>query len=512
MRRIEIFDTTLRDAEQVPGAKLNPDEKLTIARQLARLSVDAIEAGFPVSSQGDFEAVRRIAAGVDGPTIVALARARREDIESAAAALEPVKKGRIHVFLSASDVQIETLLRKTREEALQMAVEAVRLAKSFREDVEFSPMDATRADFGFLCRMVEATIEAGATVVNIPDTVGYALPDEFGELIASLRRSVPNIERARLSVHCHNDLGMATATSLAAVMQGAQQVECTINGLGERAGNAALEEIVCALHVRRPVLKVETGVKMEEIMRTSRLVSSLMGIPIQPNKAIVGANAFAHSSGVHQDGILKDRRNFEIVRPEDVGAAAHRLVLTARSGRHALKHRLHELGFALSDEQFNDVYRRFLDLADRKKEVEDEDLYGIMENALQEVRPTFTLESFRLEYDEKGLPLATVQVNDGQSSRQSGSTGDGPVAAAYQAIDKVTGKEGRVLDFHLRARTGGREAVGEAVVKVQFNDLVILGRANHTDILRASIDAYLNAVNRYVAVHGRNASSGGERE
>jgi len=500
MKRIEIFDTTLRDAEQVPGAKLNPDEKLQIARQLARLRVDAIEAGFPISSPGDHEAVRRIASEVTGPTIVALARAKQEDIDAAASALAPAAKARIHIFLSASDVQIETLLRKPKSEVLQMAVDAVRHARSIRDDVEFSPMDATRAEFGFLCQMVEAVIAEGATVVNIPDTVGYALPNEFGKLIADIRTTVPNIEQARLSVHCHNDLGLATATTLAAIMNGATQVECTVNGLGERAGNAAMEEIVCALHVRRPVLQMETGVDLREIARTSRLVSSLMGIPIQPNKAIVGANAFAHSSGVHQDGILKDRRNFEIMRPEDVGASAHRLVLTARSGRHALRHRLQELGFTVSDDQFTTVYAQFLELADKKKEVDDEDLYGIMEDALQDVEATFSLQSFRIEYDEMGAPVATVSVNDGQTTHKSSSTGDGPVDAAYLAIDKVTKREGRVLDFHLRARTSGREAVGEATVKVKFGDLVILGRANNTDIIRASIDAYLNAVNRSIAL------------
>jgi len=496
MRHIEIFDTTLRDAEQVPGAKLDADQKLQIARQLARLRVDAIEAGFPVSSPGDHEAVRRIAAEVHGPTIVGLARAKKEDIDSAASALQPAAKGRIHVFLSASDVQIETLLRKPRSEVLKMAVDAVRHAKTLAEDVEFSPMDATRADFDYLCQMVEAVIEEGATVVNIPDTVGYALPSEFGKLIADIRRTVPNIDQTRISVHCHNDLGLATATSLAAVQNGATQVECTVNGLGERAGNAALEEMVCALHVRQHDLQVQTGVDLREIVRTSRLVSSLMGMPIQPNKAIVGANAFAHSSGVHQDGILKDRRNFQIIEPEHVGATEHRLVLTARSGRHALQHRLEELGFTVTDESFDAIYSQFLALADKKKEVDDEDLYGIMEDALQEVEARFALDTFRVDYDEQGVPVATVHVNDGQQTRQSSSAGDGPIDAAYRAIDKVTGMNGKLLDFRLRARTEGREAMGEATVKVQFDQLVVIGRANNTDIIRASLDAYLNAANR----------------
>jgi len=496
MRHIEIFDTTLRDAEQVPGAKLNADQKLLIARQLARLRVDAIEAGFPFSSPGDHEAVHRIASEVEGPTIVGLSRAKKEDIESTASAIAPAKNGRIHVFLSASDVQIETILRKSRSEVLKMAIETVRFAKALNDDVEFSPMDATRAEVSYLCDMVEAVIEEGATYVNIPDTVGYAMPDEFGQLIATIRKNVPNIDKTLISVHCHNDLGLATATSLAAVQNGATQVECTVNGLGERAGNAALEELVCIIHTRREMLGIETNINMPEIMRTSRLVSSQMGIPIQPNKAIVGTNAFAHSSGVHQDGVLKNRRNFEVVRPEDVGSVQQRLVLTARSGRKALVHRLGELGFTIEPERLDSIYEQFLDLADKKKEVDDEDLYGIMEDLLQDVEEQFSLVSFRIDYDEKGTPIAKVSVKQGDAIHEATSPGDGPVDAAYLAIDKVTRSKGDVLDYHLRARTKGREAVGEATVKAKFGDLVVIGKANNTDIIRASIDAYLNAVNR----------------
>jgi len=378
VRKIMVFDTTLRDGEQVPGAKLGIDEKVEIAHQLVRLNVDAIEAGFPTSSPGDFEAVSRIAREVKGPVIVGLARAVKRDIEAVSESVKWAERPRIHVFLGSSDIHIEKQLRIDRKKAFEWAVESIKYAKKFCEDVEYSPMDATRSDLDYICSMIEETIKAGATVINIPDTVGYAVPEEFGVRIAQIRERVPNIHKVILSVHCHNDLGMATGNTLAGVRNGADQVECTINGIGERAGNASLEEVVIAIKTRCDIYQAEVSINTREIMTTSRLVSRLMGIPVQPNKAIVGSNAFAHSSGIHQDGILKDRRTFEIISPEEVGIVGHQLVLTARSGRHALRHKLEELGYSINGGDFDGVYRKFLEVADRKKKVEDEDLRAIM--------------------------------------------------------------------------------------------------------------------------------------
>jgi len=503
MKRVEIFDTTLRDAEQIPGATLNVEQKLEVARQLARLNVDIIEAGFPISSPGDLEAVQRIAREVSGPRIAGLARVIRKDIDAAWEAVRDAEKPRIHTFVGTSDVHVESILRKTRPEVLQMAIDAVRYAKEKTEDIEFSPMDATRTDFDYLCEVVEKTIEAGATVVNIPDTVGYTIPSVFGELIARLREAVPNIEQCKISVHCHNDLGLATANSLAGVQNGAIQIECAMNGLGERAGNAAVEEVVMAVRTRKDVFDADTGVNAKEIARTSRMVSSLMGIPVQPNKAIVGSNAFAHSSGIHQDGILKSRATFEIIRPEDVGITEHRLVLTARSGRHALRHRLEILGYDLTEQNFDEIYERFIAVADKKKEVTDEDLEAIVGEQIAAVPEAYHLVAMRAVADTEATPSARVRVTCGDAEHEAEATGDGPVDALFRAIDQATGWHLRLTDYAVRSITSGREAMGEVTVHAEVKETVLIGRAAATDIIEASARAYLNAINRAVAADVR---------
>jgi len=499
MRQIEIFDTTLRDAEQIPGATLNAEQKLEIARQLARLKVDVIEAGFPVSSPGDLSAVQRIAREVPGPRIAGLARVVQKDIDAAWEAVRDAEKPRIHTFVGTSDVHVQSILRKTRQEVLQMAVDAVKYAKEKTEDIEFSPMDATRTSFDYLCEIVEKTIGAGATVINIPDTVGYAIPNVFGELIARLMQAVSNIDRAKISVHCHNDLGLATANSLAGVQNGAIQIECAMNGLGERAGNAALEEVVMAIRTRADIFDADTRVESQEIARTSRMVSSLMGIPVQPNKALVGANAFAHSSGIHQDGILKSRSTFEIIRPEDVGITAHRLVLTARSGRHALRHRLEELGYDLSDKNFEEIYEHFIQVADKKKEVSDEDLEAIVGEQIAAVPEAYRLVAMRAVADTEATPSAQVRVACNESAEDGEATGDGPVDALFRAIDQATGWHLRLTDYNVRSITSGREALGEVSIHAEVGGAVTTGRAAATDIIEASARAYLNAINRAVA-------------
>ncbi|MBM4044813.1 MAG: 2-isopropylmalate synthase [Planctomycetes bacterium] len=502
VRRIEIFDTTLRDGEQVPGAKLNPEQKLEVAKQLARLNVDVIEAGFPISSPGDLDAVRQVARTVHGPVIAGLARALKPDIEAAWEAVRDADRPRIHTFLSTSDIHIERQFRKTRKQVLEMAVEAVQRAKALTDDVEYSAMDATRSDVDYLCETIERVIEAGATVVNIPDTVGYAVPDEYGALIARIIARVPNIGRTKLSVHCHNDLGLASANSLAAVRNGVTQVECTINGIGERAGNASLEEIVMTIRTRRDLFNAETRIRHAEIARTSRMVSSLMGIPVQPNKAIVGSNAFAHSSGIHQDGILKDRQTYEIIRPEDVGIEEHRFVLTARSGRHALSHRLKAIGYEASDADLDVIYQRFKEIADRKKEVTNEDLEAIVSDKMAAAPETFHLEHLKAIADSRGTPSATVGVRVGSNLVEQSATGDGPVDAAFRAIDKITRLPLKLTDYSVRAVSRGKEAVGEVTLKAESPHGVVSARASATDIIEASARAYVSAVNKAIAAKG----------
>lgn len=495
---VKIFDTTLRDGEQSPGFTMNGEEKLVMARQLARLKVDVIEAGFPLSSPGDFEAVKIIAEQVEGPTIAALARAIRNDIDVAWQAIRHAKRPRIHTFIGTSEIHRTHQLKKNRQEVLQMAVDAVRHAKSYTEDVEFSAMDAVRTEMDYLCEVLEAVIEAGAVTVNIPDTVGYAIPSEFGEMIRQIRTRVPNIRKAVISVHCHNDLGLAVANSLAAVQNGCRQIECTVNGIGERAGNASMEEVVMALRTRRDFLGPMTGIDTQEIFKTSRLLTSITGIAVQPNKAIVGKNAFAHQSGIHQDGFLKQRTTYEIMTPESIGLKQSHIILGKSSGRAAFLKKLGDLGLALSEENVNRAFERFKQLADLKKEVYDEDLEAIVEEEIGRGPEEYQLEYIQTTSGSQTIPTATVRLNHNGQVSQDSSTGDGPVAAAYNAIDRITGLPGSLEDYTIRSVTGGEDAIGEVMVKVRFREGdPVNGKGASTDIIEASAKAYLNAVNKF---------------
>lgn len=501
--KIAIFDTTLRDAEQCPGASMTGEEKLKVAQQLARLGVDVIEAGFPYSSPGDFEAVRRIVREVRGPAIAALSLCRPEAIDRTAEALKGGKRVRLHVFLSTSPQHREGILRKSKEEVLEMAVTSVRRAREQIAEVEFSPMDATRTEFDYLCEVVEKTIDAGASVINIPDTLGYSVPWEFGDLIRRLRETVPNIGEATISVHCHDDLGLATANSVAAVVNGARQVECTINGLGERAGNAALEEISVIL-TTRPELrrKFETGINLKEIYRTSRLVRDVTGIPVQPNKAIVGANAFAHSSGVHVDGVIKlleKRASFEIVRPQTVGREKSEIVLTSRSGRKAVRHRLAELGYELSSDELEKTYQRFLEVADQRKEVTDDELESLVADELRLAQEIYALDYMHVVSGGTTIPTATVRLRQNGQTYQGVASGVGSVDAIYSAIDSLIKVPHRLVDYNVSSVTGGTDALGEVTVRISDRaGQVHTGRGSSMDIIEASAKAYLQALNKVV--------------
>ncbi len=494
--RISIFDTTLRDGEQSPGCSMNLDEKVRMALQLEALGVDVVEAGFPVASEDDFAAVQAVAAALRRPVVAALCRALPADIERAWLAVQGAARPRLHTFLATSDLHLEHKLRKTRREALEMAAAGVRYARALTRDVEFSAEDATRSDLDFLCDVVEAVLEAGATVINIPDTVGYAVPGEFGELIRTLRARVPALERAVLSVHCHNDLGLAVANSLAAVEAGARQVECTVNGIGERAGNASLEELVMALRVRADRLPFETGVDAAQITRSSQLLTSLTGVAVQPHKAIVGRNAFAHEAGIHQHGVLANRATYEIMTPESVGARVQSLVLGKHSGRHALQQRLKELGFELSRPDLDKAYRLFIKLADQKKEIFDEDLEAIVHDGLVAIPEAWKLRVVQATAGTSATATALVTLFDGAAEITETAAGDGPVNAVCAAIDKLTGLRGRLQDFSVRGITGGADAVGEVLVHVDFGGSCAAGRAASTDIVDAAARAYLNAANR----------------
>ncbi|MDP2913371.1 MAG: 2-isopropylmalate synthase [Candidatus Omnitrophota bacterium] len=495
--KIVIFDTTLRDGEQSPGAGLNKNEKLEIAKQLAVLGVDVIEAGFPVSGAGDFDAVKAVARRVKGPIICALARSIEKDIEIAYNAVKHSARPRIHVFLATSKIHMKYKLKKAEGEILRLAVEAVKYAKAKCPDVEFSPEDASRTERPFLYKVVEAVIEAGAKTVNIPDTVGYATPFEFAELIRLIKENVPNIDKCVISVHCHNDLGLGVANSLAAAANGARQVECTINGLGERAGNASLEEIVMAIRTRSDIYKgLFTGINTKELYKTSRLVSKLTGMLIQPNKAIVGLNAFSHESGIHQDGVLKERITYEIMKPEDVGFEAMRLVLGRHSGRHAFAERMKALGFDLDKEKMEKAFARFKGLADKKKEVFDEDLETIVEEEISKIPEKFRLHHFYIASGDQVKPAANIKLKFQKKVLEASSTGDGPVDACYRAIDKITGAGGKLLDYRIASVTSGKDALGEVSVKIASKNAVVTGRGVSTDIIEASIKAYLSAVNR----------------
>jgi 2-isopropylmalate synthase len=491
---IRIFDTTLRDGEQSPGASMNVEEKITLARQLARLGVDIIEAGFAISSPGDFEAIRRIGAEVDGPVICSLARARKEDIDRAWEALKDAPRRRIHTFHSSSDIHLKHQYRISREEALKRSVEMVKHARSYMDDVEFSPMDATRTEVSYLLDMVDAVIEAGAGTVNIPDTVGYAMPEEFGALIHKVKDRIGN--RAIISVHCHNDLGLAVANALAAVRNGAEQIECTINGIGERAGNCSMEEVVMAIRTRKDLFNAETRVRTEEITRSSRLVTKITGIQVQPNKAIVGANAFAHESGIHQDGLLKERSTYEIMTPESVGLMKTHLVLGKHSGRHAFRDRLKDMGYELSEEDLNKAFERFKRLADQKKEVFDEDLEAILSDEMQQIQEIYVLKSLSASSGTGTAPSATVEMQiDGKAVKQTG-TGDGPVDAVYRTIAAITGTRSTLEAYLVKGITGGTDALGEVTVKVEEVGKKVAGHGADTDIIIASAKAYVNALNK----------------
>jgi len=508
---VQIFDTTLRDGEQSPGAAMNVEEKLKIARELEAMGVDIIEAGFPISSPGDFRAVQVISQEIRNCIICGLTRARREDIDAAAEALKGAARPRIHTGLGVSDIHIQSKLRTTREGALEMGVEAVKYAKKFVEDVQYYTEDAGRADPVYLYKVLEAVIAAGATVVNIPDTTGYTTPDEFGALIRGIMENVPNIHKATVSVHCHNDLGMATANSLAGIRNGARQVEVTVNGIGERAGNSSLEEVVMAIKTRRDVFGLDTRINTRRIYPLSRLVSQLTGIPVQPNKAIVGANAFAHSSGIHQDGVLKDRMTYEIINPRDVGVPESEIILSARSGRHGLRHRLSELGYTLSDEQFEKIYQRFLELADKKKTVDTRDLEAIVSDQSFQTREVYTLDGLQVACGTIGMPTATVRLRgpDGALHVQA-AIGTGPVDATYKAIDAIVQAPNTLLEFAVRAVTEGIDALGEVTVRIEGQNGEQLldaqtetryrrtfgGHGADTDIIVASAKAYLAAINK----------------
>ncbi|MGH2365419.1 MAG: 2-isopropylmalate synthase [Chloroflexota bacterium] len=499
--KIAIFDTTLRDGEQSPGCSLSFSEKIEIAHQLARLGVDVIEAGFPISSPGDFQAVQTIARQVRGPVITALGRAVEKDIDAVVEALAPAERKQIHIVLSVSDIHIERKLRKTRQEVLEQGIKAVRYCKRFCEAVEYSPEDAGRADPEYLYQTIYEVIKAGATVVNIPDTTGYVLPHEWGELIANVFKNVPNARDAVISIHCHNDLGNAVANSIAAVLNGARRIECTINGVGERAGNASLEEIVMTLKKRLHAYGFETGVDSTQLVQTSRLVSTLMSMPVQANKAIVGANAFAHASGIHQDGVLKDRLNYEIMVPEEVGWTESNIVLTARSGRHAFKHRLEKLGFVLTDDELAKAWTRFLEVADKKKEVGDLDLEAIVSDEMR-----ISLEAIRLQAVNintafpNGMPTASVRLinADGQEMADS-AIGTGPVDATYKAINKVVGVPNKLTEFTVQSVTEGIDAMANVTIRLESQGERFIGRGADTDILIASAQAYVNALNKVVA-------------
>lgn len=496
MERIYIFDTTLRDGEQSPGISLNPMEKLEIARQLARLGVDVIEAGFPISSPGDFESVKLLSKEIRDVVICGLSRALEKDIDMAVEALKGAESPRIHTGLGVSDIHIKYKLNTTRENVLERAVTAVKYAKKYVGDVEFYAEDAGRSDPDFLCRVLEAAIDAGATVVNIPDTTGYTYPAEWSNLISYVKENVANIDKATVSVHCHNDLGMATANALAGVLVGARQVECTINGIGERAGNTSLEEVVMALDARKDYFNLKTNINTTEIYKTSRLVSSLTGIPVQPNKAIVGANAFAHSSGIHQDGVLKERTTYEIIDPKRVGFQKSEIILTARSGRHALRHRLEELGYELGDERFEKIYDRFLTVADRKKQVYDEDLEAIVMGQAAKVKGGYQLEGLSVCSGTDMVPEAKIKLKKKGKVFEATGTGDGPVDAAFNAVSKITGVKAKLTGFSIGAVTGGTEALGETNLRLEAGGKTASGRGISTDIIEASVRAYLNAVNK----------------
>ena len=497
--RIIIFDTTLRDGEQSPGVSLNMEEKLQIGRQLQKLGVDVLEAGFPVASPGDFEGVKRLSEELQDIQVAALSRANKKDIDVAWEAIKGGANPRIHTFIATSDIHMKYKLKKTRDQVLEMAVEAVKYASHYTSNVEFSAEDATRSDLDFLCKVFGAVIEAGATTLNFPDTVGYAIPWDFARMIKYVMEHTPNIDKAILSVHCHNDLGLATANALAAISAGARQVECTINGIGERAGNTAMEEVVMAIKTRHDILPYYTGIDTTQITATSRLVSMLTGMVVQPNKAIVGANAFAHESGIHQDGVLKERTTYEIMDPKDVGLSKSAIVLGKHSGRHALKAKLEELGYELSAEDLDRVFKRFKELADKKKEIFDEDLAAIVAEEIWRITDApdkYSLSYLHVAAGCRIKPVAAVGIEIEGEKKFETSAGVGPVDAAFNAVKRLTGTKSTLLKYTVNSITGGTDAQGEVSVRLEEDGKVVTGKGADPDIITASVKAYLNALNR----------------
>lgn len=502
--QVKIFDTTLRDGEQSPGNTMNIQEKLRVARQLEILGVDIIEGGFPIASQGDFDAVRQIAETVKKSEVAGLARANNADIDRAWEAIKDANRPRIHTFISTSEIHLKYQLRKTREEVLKIAVNSVKRAKKYTSNVEFSAMDATRSDRDYLCRVFAEVIDAGATTLNVPDTVGYAVPDEFGALIRYVMENVPNISEAVISVHCHNDLGLAVANSLAAVENGARQVECTINGIGERAGNASLEEIVMILRTRKDLFSTDTRIVTKKIYPSSRLITSITGVTVQPNKAIVGANAFAHESGIHQDGLLKEKITYEIMTPQSIGMIKSSLVIGKHSGSHAFKKRVEELGYNLTEQELKNAFHRFKDLADKKKEIYDEDIEAIVAEEVFRAPDVYKFLNMNVASGSVAIPTATVEMEvDGKVIKEA-EFGDGPVDAAFKAIAKITKTKSRLLKYIVNSITGGTDAQGEVTVRIEEDGTVVVGQGAHMDIIMASAYAYVNALNRLEHVKNKS--------
>jgi 2-isopropylmalate synthase len=511
--RLVIFDTTLRDGEQSPGASMTREEKVRIAKALERMRVDVIEAGFPIASPGDFESVQAVARAVKGSTVCGLARALDKDIDTAAEALKPAAHARIHTFIATSPIHMERKLRMSPDQVLAQAVAAVKRARNYTDDVEFSPEDAGRSEIDFLCRVLEAVIDAGARTLNIPDTVGYSMPHQFGELIRKLRERIPNSDRATFSVHCHNDLGLAVSNSLSAVLNGARQVECTINGLGERAGNAALEEIVMAVRTRRDVFACDVGLDTTQIVNCSRLVSGITGFPVQPNKAIVGANAFAHESGIHQDGVLKHRETYEIMRAQDVGWSANRMVLGKHSGRNAFRTRMSELGVEFdTEEEINAAFARFKDLADKKHDIYDEDLQALVTDAnlAAEHEQRIKLVALRVCSETGETPHANITLLMDGEERRSDAQGGGPVDAAFKAIEGIVQSGTDLLLYSVNNITSGTDAQGEVTVRVEKGGRIVNGQGADTDIVIASAKAYIHALNKFLQPVQRAHPQGGD--
>lgn len=510
IEHISVFDTTLRDGEQSPGCSMNIEEKLRMVRQLERLNVDVIEAGFPIASNGDFEAVRQIAGVVEYASVAALCRTVQKDIDRGWEAIRDARKPCIHTFIATSDIHLKHKLNKTRAEVIREAERAVGYARSFCERVEFSCEDASRSDIVFLEEIVHAAVEAGATVINLPDTVGYALPDEYGEMFRTLLNKVPGLRNVTLSAHCHNDLGLAVANSLAAVSNGARQIECTVNGIGERAGNASLEEIVMALKTRRERLGYDTNITTGELYKSSRLLSALTGTIVQRNKAIVGANAFAHEAGIHQDGVLKSPLTYEIMTPQSVGIKKNSLILGKHSGRHALGERYKQLGYELSKEELNAAYMRFCDIADNKKIVYDEDLVALIEDNLRKTEKTYELLCIQVNSGTQLKPTATVEIRCDGEVRLDSATGDGPVDAAYKAVERITGLEVELEEYTIKSVSTGRDALAEVFVSIEVSGVTFNGRAINTDVIAGSVAAYIDALNR--AVHGNKRKNAERKE